>query len=156
MIYVLIMYLSFTYDFHFQFTHDSSLADRWEKFFPQPMAGAAPSNAMPIPPELSLLPLDFARLSQLLLSGSSASIVVDCTASDVIAAKYADWLHAGVHVVTPNKKAFSGDLGYWREIVKSTLKQPGVPYALCYHESTVGKVLNYVTLHLNFYILLIM
>ncbi|HEU4409819.1 MAG TPA: bifunctional aspartate kinase/homoserine dehydrogenase I [Polyangiaceae bacterium] len=38
------------------------------------------------------------------------AIIVDCTASAEVAARYADWLAAGVHVVTPNKRAGSGPL----------------------------------------------
>ncbi|MEO6066023.1 MAG: bifunctional aspartate kinase/homoserine dehydrogenase I [Lysobacterales bacterium] len=37
------------------------------------------------------------------------ALIVDCSASDTIAEKYADWLAAGIHVVTPNKHAGSGD-----------------------------------------------
>lgn len=36
------------------------------------------------------------------------AVIIDCTASDQIAARYAGWLERGVHVITPNKKAFSG------------------------------------------------
>ncbi|WP_226467882.1 bifunctional aspartate kinase/homoserine dehydrogenase I [Luteimonas panaciterrae] len=37
------------------------------------------------------------------------ALIVDCSASDVVAAKYEEWLAAGIHVVTPNKHAGSGD-----------------------------------------------
>ena len=37
------------------------------------------------------------------------ALIVDCSASDAVAAKYAGWLAAGIHVVTPNKHAGSGD-----------------------------------------------
>lgn len=37
------------------------------------------------------------------------ALVVDCSASDAVAARYAEWLAAGIHVVTPNKHAGSGD-----------------------------------------------
>jgi aspartokinase/homoserine dehydrogenase 1 len=36
------------------------------------------------------------------------ALIVDCTASDEVAERYADWLAAGIHVVTPNKRAGSG------------------------------------------------
>ncbi len=35
------------------------------------------------------------------------AVIIDCTASDAIASKYAEWLTRGIHVITPNKKAFS-------------------------------------------------
>ncbi|MDP2322905.1 MAG: bifunctional aspartate kinase/homoserine dehydrogenase I [Gammaproteobacteria bacterium] len=41
------------------------------------------------------------------------AVVVDCSASEDVAARYVEWLGGGVHVVTPNKKAPSGPLsGY--------------------------------------------
>ncbi|HEY1491163.1 MAG TPA: aspartate kinase, partial [Steroidobacteraceae bacterium] len=33
------------------------------------------------------------------------TVIIDCTASAAVAARYADWLGAGIHIVTPNKKA---------------------------------------------------
>ncbi|MBW8824277.1 MAG: bifunctional aspartate kinase/homoserine dehydrogenase I, partial [Xanthomonadales bacterium] len=33
------------------------------------------------------------------------TLIVDCSGSDAVAAHYADWLAAGIHVVTPNKQA---------------------------------------------------
>ncbi|MDZ7643506.1 MAG: aspartate kinase [Woeseiaceae bacterium] len=35
------------------------------------------------------------------------SVIIDCTSSDDVAGRYADWLRRGIHVITPNKKAFS-------------------------------------------------
>jgi len=40
------------------------------------------------------------------------ALLIDCSASEVVASRYADWLAAGLHVVTPNKLAGSGPL--WR------------------------------------------
>ena len=39
-----------------------------------------------------------------------AAVIVDNTSSDAVADRYGEWLAQGVHVVTPNKKANSGDL----------------------------------------------
>ena len=36
--------------------------------------------------------------------------IVDCSASEAVAARYEGWLGAGIHVVTPNKRAGSGPL----------------------------------------------
>jgi aspartokinase/homoserine dehydrogenase 1 len=38
------------------------------------------------------------------------AVVVDCSTSEDVAARYVEWLGGGVHVVTPNKKAPSGPL----------------------------------------------
>jgi aspartokinase/homoserine dehydrogenase 1 len=43
-------------------------------------------------------------------------VVVDCTASPYPASMYASWLNSGLHVVTPNKKAGSGDLAYYQKV----------------------------------------
>ncbi|KND01989.1 homoserine dehydrogenase [Spizellomyces punctatus DAOM BR117] len=58
-------------------------------------------------------------------------VVVDCTSSEAVATSYPEWLDKGLHVVTPNKKAFSGDLGLWKKITENKK-------SLVYHESTVG------------------
>ncbi|KAI9105019.1 hypothetical protein DFS34DRAFT_224427 [Phlyctochytrium arcticum] len=61
-------------------------------------------------------------------------VVVDCTSSNEIAAKYPEWVAKGLHIVTPNKKGFSGDLNLWKQTVEGSGKDRG----LVYHESTVG------------------
>jgi bifunctional aspartokinase / homoserine dehydrogenase 1 len=62
------------------------------------------------------------------------TVLVDCTASDAIAGHYADWLAAGVHIVTPNKKANSGALAYYRR-VQAARRSGGAHYL---YEATVG------------------
>jgi aspartokinase/homoserine dehydrogenase 1 len=44
------------------------------------------------------------------------AVVVDCTASEDVAARYMEWLGGGVHVVTPNKKAASGPLSTYDQL----------------------------------------
>jgi aspartokinase/homoserine dehydrogenase 1 len=44
------------------------------------------------------------------------TVLIDCTASGEIAARYPEWLAAGVHIVTPNKKGNSGALDLYRRI----------------------------------------
>ena len=62
------------------------------------------------------------------------SVIVDCTANDAVADEYARWLRNGIHVVTPNKRAFSGDLQRHQEII-SAAKLGGSHY---FYETTVG------------------
>ncbi|WP_109126275.1 homoserine dehydrogenase [Dyella sp. C11] len=38
------------------------------------------------------------------------ALVIDCSASEAVASRYAEWLASGMHVVTPNKLASSGSL----------------------------------------------
>jgi bifunctional aspartokinase / homoserine dehydrogenase 1 len=62
------------------------------------------------------------------------SVIIDCTASAGIAGRYAEWLGAGIHVVTPNKKANSADLSYYRAMREA--RRAGSAHYL--YEATVG------------------
>jgi aspartokinase/homoserine dehydrogenase 1 len=48
------------------------------------------------------------------------AMIVDCSASDAVAAHYAGWLAAGIHVITPNKHAGAGALERYRAIRAAT------------------------------------
>ena len=60
--------------------------------------------------------------------------IIDCSASQDVANRYHDWLAAGVHVITPNKKANSGPLPYYRSLEQAR-RGSGAHYL--YH-ATVG------------------
>ncbi len=62
------------------------------------------------------------------------TVIVDCTASAAVAARYAEWLAAGIHIVTPNKKANSGDFSYYQKL-RSARRASGAHYL---YEATVG------------------
>ena len=62
------------------------------------------------------------------------TVLVDCTASAAIAGRYADWLAAGIHIVTPNKKANSADLAYYHRLQEA--RRAGASHYL--YEATVG------------------
>jgi aspartokinase/homoserine dehydrogenase 1 len=62
------------------------------------------------------------------------TVVIDCTASADVAARYCDWLRRGIHVVTPNKKANSGTLPYYRALQEAR-RATGTHYL---YEATVG------------------
>ena len=61
-------------------------------------------------------------------------VLVDNTSSDDIAAFYPIWLKAGINVITPNKKAFSGPFSLYEDILASS-KASGARFL---NESTVG------------------
>nr|WP_242110666.1 bifunctional aspartate kinase/homoserine dehydrogenase I [Luteimonas aquatica] len=61
------------------------------------------------------------------------ALIVDCSASDAVAARYPQWLAAGIHVVTPNKHAGSGD---WSRYAAIREAQRGGGSFL--YEATVG------------------
>jgi len=65
------------------------------------------------------------------------SVLIDCTASDKVAARYAEWLRRGIHVVTPNKKAFSAGYDYYRELQEAA-REGSSHY---FYETTVGAAL---------------
>ncbi|MCL2197240.1 MAG: bifunctional aspartate kinase/homoserine dehydrogenase I [Treponema sp.] len=62
------------------------------------------------------------------------SCFCDCTASEDIAALYEKILHASIPIVTPNKKANSGSLDYYKRLT-SYSREKGIPYL---YECTVG------------------
>jgi aspartokinase/homoserine dehydrogenase 1 len=62
------------------------------------------------------------------------TVMIDCTASAEIAKRYPDWLAAGIHVITPNKKANSADLPFYRRLRDA--RRAGAAHYL--YETTVG------------------
>lgn len=62
------------------------------------------------------------------------AVIVDCTADEAIARRYGDWLRRGIHVVTPNKRANTLELGYWHEL-RALGRGAGAHYL---YETTVG------------------
>ena len=62
------------------------------------------------------------------------AVLVDCTASQAVADRYADWLKRGIHVITPNKRAHSGPFEYYQELKRLS----GGSGAHFLYEATVG------------------
>ena len=62
------------------------------------------------------------------------AIIVDSTASSDVAARYTRWLGAGIHVVTPNKKANSAPLAQFHGMHRAR-REAGSHYL---YEATVG------------------
>jgi len=48
------------------------------------------------------------------------AVIIDCSASNEIADRYADWLARGIHVITPNKHGGSGDAERYRKLIELT------------------------------------
>ena len=65
-------------------------------------------------------------------------VLVDNTASQAVAETYPRFLDAGIHVVTPNKKAFSGSLELYTRIVGSSIADRTTGRGVFYNEATVG------------------
>ena len=62
------------------------------------------------------------------------AVIIDCTASNEVAERYLGWLERGIHVITPNKHAGSGDLTRYRAL-KSRLESGSARWR---YEATVG------------------
>ncbi len=62
------------------------------------------------------------------------SVIIDCSASEQVASRYADWLARGIHVITPNKRAHSGPMDYYRRL-KATARSANTHFL---YEATVG------------------
>jgi aspartokinase/homoserine dehydrogenase 1 len=62
------------------------------------------------------------------------TVIIDCTADEAIGRRYQEWLARGIHIVTPNKKANSGDLNYYHSL-HDTRRNSGAHYL---YETTVG------------------
>ena len=63
------------------------------------------------------------------------TVIIDCTADEDIARRYAEWLRRGIHVITPNKRANTLEIGYYDEIRAAGRGGAGAHYL---YETTVG------------------
>ena len=75
-----------------------------------------------------------ALLSHLARADGAPTVVIDCTASDAVADRYAEWLAAGRGVVAANKRANARGLAAWRTLQALSARH-GAPYR---YETTVG------------------
>ncbi len=69
------------------------------------------------------------------------AVIIDCTASDQISSKYSDWLSQGIHVITPNKKAFSSAYCEYQAL-QDAADEGSAHY---FYETTVGAALPVIT-----------
>jgi bifunctional aspartokinase / homoserine dehydrogenase 1 len=69
------------------------------------------------------------------------AVIIDCTASEDIAARYAGWLARGIHVITPNKKAFSSDYAAYSALQAAADKGS----SHYFYETTVGAALPVIS-----------
>ncbi|MBN8279764.1 MAG: bifunctional aspartate kinase/homoserine dehydrogenase I, partial [Gammaproteobacteria bacterium] len=88
--------------------------------------------------EKHAVPLDWAHFTRHVHAEHLPhAVVVDCSASQDVAGRYAEWLGGGVHVVTPNKKAPSGPLAAYDHI-HQVRRQHNTRFL---YETTVGAAL---------------
>jgi aspartokinase/homoserine dehydrogenase 1 len=65
------------------------------------------------------------------------AVIIDCTADESIGNRYAGWLARGIHVITPNKKAFSASQADY-DAIRDAAAEGGSHY---FYETTVGAAL---------------
>jgi aspartokinase/homoserine dehydrogenase 1 len=65
------------------------------------------------------------------------AVIIDCSASNAVAERYASWLERGIHVITPNKHAGAGPWERYSAIIAAAAKG-GSRFR---YESTVGAAL---------------
>lgn len=88
----------------------------------------------------STTPLSYVELADFLAKASGPAVLVDNTSNQDLAESYPLFLLKGISVTTPNKKAFSSDLGLWEGIFNNAANGSGDPHknGYVFHESTVG------------------
>ena len=69
------------------------------------------------------------------------AVIVDCTADEAVAARYAGWLGRGIHVITPNKRACSGPIAAYETL--QSLTERGSSHF--FYETTVGAALPIIS-----------
>ena len=69
------------------------------------------------------------------------AVIIDCTAEESIAGRYAGWLERGIHVITPNKKAGSGPIADY-EVLQARGKHGSSHF---FYETTVGAALPIIS-----------
>ena len=68
-------------------------------------------------------------------------MIIDCSGSSAVADRYAEWLAAGIHVITPNKQAGAGPQARYAAIAAAA-KASGARFR---YEATVGAGLPVIT-----------
>ncbi len=92
--------------------------------------------------EASAVPADLDQFTEHLLSARLPhTLIVDCSGSAEVADRYAGWLAAGIHVVTPNKQAGAGPLARYQTI-RAAAEASGARFR---YEATVGAGLPVIT-----------
>ncbi|EWC45255.1 hypothetical protein DRE_05982 [Drechslerella stenobrocha 248] len=82
-------------------------------------------------------PLSVPDLIQFLKGSGGEAILIDNTSSIDLANQYPDFLNAGIHIATPNKKGFSSEKKLWDDIFAAAGNNGGTG-GYVFHEASVG------------------
>merc|ERR1719197_1968046 len=80
---------------------------------------------------------DLNAFAEAVVKDTNHAVIADCSAAEFLAKQYPKWLKMGINVVTPNKKAGSADMKFYRE-VQEAARTGGVEFG---YEATVGAAL---------------
>jgi len=80
---------------------------------------------------------DLNAFAEAVVKDTNHAVIADCTAAEFIAKQYPKWLKMGINIVTPNKKAGSAEMKFYRE-VQAAAREGGVEWG---YEATVGAAL---------------
>mmetsp|Transcript_39241 Transcript_39241/g.121649 ORF Transcript_39241/g.121649 Transcript_39241/m.121649 type:complete len:984 (+) Transcript_39241:416-3367(+) len=131
----------------FQPAHGGAICDvqRWEEAL-QAEGTAIPEllrAAATVDGEFSVGATDLAALEEFMdTKRIPHKVLIDCTASEEVAALYPRWLQRGLHVISPNKRAGAGPLPRYHEIMKAASPEK----AQWHYESTVGGLMPVISL----------
>ncbi|KAH7380752.1 homoserine dehydrogenase-domain-containing protein [Pyrenochaeta sp. MPI-SDFR-AT-0127] len=81
--------------------------------------------------------LPLPQLAEYLVKAPGKVVLVDNTSNQEVADSYPSFLKKGISIVTPNKKAFSGNYGLWTDIFNAATNGNGNG-GYIFHESSVG------------------
>ncbi len=91
--------------------------------------------------DANAVPVDLDRLADYVHTETVPhAVIIDCTASEDVAMRYVDWLSQGIHVITPNKRASTGPLDFYRSLREGARRAD----AHYFYETTVGAALPIV------------
>ncbi|KAI9815262.1 MAG: hypothetical protein M1827_002742 [Pycnora praestabilis] len=91
----------------------------------------------------STLPMmSMVGIAQFLSAAPASVVMIDNTSNQEVAESYPLFLKHGMSVVTPNKKAFSGDISLYEDIFNAAASSGA---GLMYHESSVGAALPVIS-----------
>lgn len=112
------------------------MADEWEK------SGKAVSDALSAGVEMADTDLEhFIQFTE--SKEYPHKVIVDCSSSADIAAKYPEWLRRGFHVVTPNRSALIGPYQQYEECLQQVGKRGAAQFR---YDATVGGQIPIITL----------
>jgi homoserine dehydrogenase len=87
----------------------------------------------------STAPLSFPQETISFLEAAPGPVIlVDNTSDETVAAAYPAFLAKGIHIVTPNKKGFSGNIAHWKDIYAASANGGNKNGGYVFHEATVG------------------